>query len=112
METLLVIKTSRLTSFKGMFFPMKYEFVKDENGKLIITLISRNWIGQKTRVKESAVYFAIKGIILRKLYFSRTSKTKGYVYGRFWFSDCKKAKNIMEEYTSPQSRIEWSDVWF
>lgn len=109
METLLTVKSSRISSLKSLFFPMKYDFIKDEGGSFIIIMTTRNWIGQKTSTREITTKFSAKGIILRKLNFSYGTSKK---YGRFWFTDCKKVKRLMEQEVPLARRAEWSDTWF
>lgn len=108
LEKMLYVQASRISSLKSIFFPMKYEFFKDENGRVFVMGTTRNWIGQKTVHKQFLGHFRLKGFILRKMNFTATK----YSYGRFWFFDCKKVKNFMKENTSERDRLEWSDVWF
>lgn len=105
---LLTIKTSRITSIKGFFFPMEYIF-SEVDGKLKIIKVTRNWIGQRTSTKEIALHFGAKGVILRKLKFANYS---GDIYGRFWSSDIKKVKEILQKYKPKSSFQHWSDTWF
>jgi len=108
MESLLTVKSSRISSLKSLLFPMQYDFYKDDNGKLLVVQTTKNWIGQKTIHKQMVKIFKIKGVILRNIIFTKSK----YSYGRFWSSDCKKVQNILEEYTPENKRIEWSNSWF
>lgn len=104
---LLTVQTSRISSLKSLFFPMKLEFY-DDNGRLLINQISRNWIGQKTTKQCSRIDYIVRGFVLRKIYL--TVKTDNY--GRFWFWNIKKVTKILEKYTPKSSRGKWSDTWF
>jgi len=85
---------------------MIYE-VKKFDRQIFIIETTRNWIGQKTTHKQYCSHFRIKGVVLRKINFG--SK---YAYGRFWFTDCKKIKDLLHTHIPSSSRIEWSDKWF
>ena len=87
---------------------MKYDFYEDEKGKLLVIETTKNWIGQKTTHKQIIKHFKIKGLILRNIGFTNSK----YSYGRFWSSDCKKVKMILEEYIPKNKRLEWSNRWF
>jgi hypothetical protein len=104
---LLTIKSSRISSLKSLFFPMEYNFF-EINGRLMVFMITKNWLGQKTTEQESCHFFRAKGFILRKLYFT----TNNRYYGRFWSSDVKKAKKLLLQYISKSNQLEWSDTWF
>lgn len=104
---LLTIKTSRITSIKGFFFPMEYIF-SEVDGKLKIIKVTRNWIGQRTSTKEIALHFGAKGVILRKLKFANYS---GDIYGRFWSSDIKKVKEILQKYKPKKALKPLQYLW-
>lgn len=106
-KIMLIVKSSRISSFKSLFFPMEYHFYED-NSRIKIVTITKNWIGQKTQKMDFATLFRAKGVVLRKLYF--LTNTNGY--GRFWFNDVRRVKKLIEKYVPETSRIEWSDAWF
>lgn len=108
MEKVLTVKASRISSLKSIFFPMRYDFYKDDKNNIKVIGTTKNWIGQKTTHKQSISHFRIKGFILRKMTFTATR----YYYGRFWAGDCKKVKILFEEYIPETNRLEWSDTWF
>jgi hypothetical protein len=107
---LLVVKSSRISSLKSLFFPMEYHFY-DVGGRLRVQRITKNWIGQKSthvfQLYPTASFFA-KGIILRTMSFSVESDD----YGLFWRGSVKKVRNIIEQYIKPNARRRWSDTWF
>lgn len=106
-KPILTVKTSRISSLKSLFWPLKMEFY-EVNGTLQALQTRRNFIGQKDTESVMPSIFEAKGIILRKLELGASRET----YGRFWAWNVRKVKNLIKKYIPKTDLIRMTDQWF